>query len=63
MHKKIEHRALVPIRRGNRLLAIAVSQLAVLRYIRKIVNRATTSIVTVLEEPNYALKNQIMLCY
>ena len=28
----IEHRALVPIRNGNRLLAIAVFQLAVLRY-------------------------------
>ena len=42
MHKpsgtSIEHRALVPIRNGNRLLAIAVSQLAVLRYTRKIVN-------------------------
>ena len=34
----IEHSALVPIRHGNRLLAITV---AVLRYTRKIVNRAT----------------------
>ena len=45
MHKQsgtsIEDRALVPIRRGNRLLANAVFQLAVLRYTRKIVNRAT----------------------
>ena len=36
MHKpsgtSIEHRALVPIRHGNRLLAIAVFQMAVLRY-------------------------------
>ena len=36
MHKQsgtsIEHRDLVPIRHGNRVLAIAVSQLAVLRY-------------------------------
>ena len=36
MHKpsetSIEHRALVPIRHGNRLLAISVFQLAVLRY-------------------------------
>ena len=48
----IEHRALVPIRHGNRLLAIAV---AVLRYTRKIVTRATTSTLTVLEEPNYAM--------
>ena len=36
MHKPsetgIEHRALVPIHNGNRLLAIAVSQLTVLRY-------------------------------
>ena len=59
MHKQsgtsIEHRALVPIRHGNRLLAIAVSQLAVLRYTRKIVNRATTSTLTGLEEPNYAM--------
>ena len=59
MHKQsgtsIEHRALIPIRHGNRLLAIAVSQLAVLRYTSKIVNRATTSTVTVLEEPNYAM--------
>ena len=46
MHKQIEHnigisiehRAFVPIRHGNRLLAIAVFQLAVLRYTRKIVN-------------------------
>ena len=56
MHKpsgtSIEHRALVPIRHGNRLLAIAV---AVIRYTRKIVNRATTSTLTVLEEPNYAM--------
>ena len=51
----IEHSALVPIRHGNRLLAIAVFQLAALRYIRKIVNRATTSTLTVLEEPNYAM--------
>ena len=40
MHKPsgigIEHRALVPIRHGNRLLAIAVLELAVLRYTRKI---------------------------
>ena len=35
----IEDRALVPIRHGNRLLTNAVFQLAVLRYIRKIVNR------------------------
>ena len=59
MHKQsgtsIEHRALVPIRHGNRVLAIVVSQLAVLRYTRKIVNRATTSTLTVLEEPNYAM--------
>ena len=34
----IEARALVPIRHGNSLLAIAVFQLAVLRYTRKIVN-------------------------
>ena len=57
MHKpsgtSIEDRALVPIRHdGNRLLAIAV---AVLRYTRKIVNRATTSTLTVLEKPNYAM--------
>ena len=51
----VEHRALVPIRHGNRLLAIAVSQLAVLRYTRKIVNRATSSTLTVFEEPNYAM--------
>ena len=42
IHKQIgtsiEHRALVPIRHGNSLLAIAVFQLAVLRYTRKIVN-------------------------
>ena len=42
MHKQIgtsiEHRALVPIRPGNSLLAIAVIQLAVLKYTRKIVN-------------------------
>ena len=52
-----EDRALVPIRHGNRLLAIAVFQLAVLRYTdtRKIVNRATTSTLTVLEELNYAM--------
>ena len=61
MHKQsgtgIEHRALVPIRHGNRLLTIAVFQLAVLRYeyTRKIVNRATTSTLTVLEEPNFML--------
>ena len=59
MHKQSwtssEHRALVPIRHGNSLLAIAVFQLAVLRYTRKIVNRATTSSLTVHEEPNYAM--------
>ena len=60
MHKQsetsVEHRALVPICYGNRLLAIAVFQLAVLRYTRKIVNRATTStLITFLEEPNYAM--------
>ena len=42
MHKQsgtsIEHRALVPIRNKNRLLAIAVFQLAGLRYTRKIVS-------------------------
>ena len=64
MHKQsgtsIEHSALVPIRHVSldRLLAIAVLQLAVLRYTRKIVNRATTSIHAFLENPNYA-----MLCY
>ena len=59
IHKQIgtsiEHRALVPIRHGNSLLAIAVFQLAVLRYTRKIVKLATTSTLTVLEEPNYAM--------
>ena len=59
MHKpsgtSIEHRALVPIRHGNRLLVIAVFQLAVLRYSRKIVNGATTSILKFLGEPNYAV--------
>ena len=65
MHKQsgtsIEHRALVPIRNKNRLLAIAVFQLAVLRYTRKIVNRATTSTLTFLEDPNYAI--QYTWCY
>ena len=50
MHKpsgtSIKHRALVPIRHdGNRLLAIAV---AVLRYTRKIVNRATASTLIII---------------
>ena len=63
----IEDRALVPIRHGNRLLAIAVSQLAVLRYTRKIVNRAPTPTLTFLEDPNYAMRDAIrellLICY
>ena len=67
MHKpsgtSIENRALVPISNGNRLLAIAVFQLAVLRYYCtcNIVNRATTSTLTCLEEPNYAMRDAILL--